>query len=115
VLRHRLVEPHLLADHLDLSLPAFGPDAKNTAGSPGSTRIRGRLKTRTPNNAGSEDRKRLPARIMGCARAAMTPAPLFAAEVAIIDLAMELVGVAFDRRRHHRVLVGCQSGICGIT
>src|ERR1700761_2944153 len=45
------------------SLPALGPEAKNTAGSPGSTRISRNVKTSTPNSAGSEDRKRCPARI----------------------------------------------------
>ena len=44
------------------SLPAFGPEAKNTAGSPGSTRISRKVKTSTPNSAGREDMKRLPAR-----------------------------------------------------
>ncbi len=41
------------------SMPELGPEAKNTAGSPGSTRINRKVKTSTPKNAGNEDRKRL--------------------------------------------------------
>jgi hypothetical protein len=54
------------------SLPAFGPEAKNTAGSPGSTRIKRKVKTSTPKSAGSDDRKRLPARITVAPSAAIT-------------------------------------------
>src|SRR6266545_2058045 len=86
------------------SLPEFGPEAKNTAGSPGSTRISRKVKTSTPNSAGSEDRNRLPARITVAPKAAIIP--LLAVEIAIINLTVELVGVAIDRGRHHRVLAG---------
>src|SRR5579863_4021876 len=86
------------------SLPALGPEAKNTAGSPGSTRIRRKVKTSTPNSAGSEDMKRLAARIVVATRLFMTTGASLAAEVAIIDLAVELVGVAVERSRHHGVL-----------
>src|SRR5216683_2472720 len=88
------------------SLPEFGPEAKNTAGSPGSTRISRKVKTSTPKSAGSEDRKRLPARINVAPKAAIYADRLLATEIAIIDLAVELVGVAFERGRHHRVLAG---------
>src|SRR3954469_20113895 len=87
------------------SLPEFGPEAKNTAGSPGSTRISRKVKTSTPNSAGSEDRNRLPARTTVAPKATIMPL-LAAVEIAIINLAVELVGVAFDRRRHHRILAG---------
>src|SRR6266702_825941 len=94
------------------SLPALGPEAKNTAGSPGRTRINRKVNTSTPNNAGSDDRSRLPARIIVAPRPVITfqyPSRLrfsLAADVAIVDLPVELVGVAFDRRGHDRVLVG---------
>src|SRR6266702_2898432 len=88
------------------SLPEFGPEAKNTAGSPGSTRISRKVKTSTPNSAGSEDRNRLPARIIVAPKAAIIPTRSLAVEIAIIDLAVELVGVAFERRCHHRILAG---------
>src|SRR5579863_3466117 len=83
------------------SLPALGPEAKNTAGSPGRTRIRRKVKTSTPNSAGSEDNSRLAARMIVAPRPFMTAKKLLAAEVAIIDLAVELIGVTFDRLRHH--------------
>src|SRR5206468_8301741 len=82
----------------------FGPEAKNTAGSPGSTRIRRKVKTSTPNSAGSEDRNRLPARTTVAPKATIMPPLLGAIEIAIIDLAVELIGVTLDCRRHHRVL-----------
>src|SRR5438105_14844693 len=94
------------------SLPEFGPDAKNTAGSPGRTRISRKVKTSTPNSAGSDDRSRLPARTIVAPRPVFTcQSPLrlrtsLAADVAIVDLTMEFIGVAFDRGSHHRVLVG---------
>src|ERR1700733_6398186 len=86
------------------SLPALGPEAKNTAGSPGSTRISKNVKTSTPNSAGKEDMKRLPARSIVAPKPFMTVDRSLAAEGAIIDLAVKLIGIAFDRRRHHRVL-----------
>src|ERR1700693_4068231 len=99
------------------SLPAFGPEAKNTAGSPGSTRISRNVKTSTPNSAGREDMKRLPARTIVAPRLFTTNSSsrqatfhdgrrLFAIEIAIIDLAVELVGIAVDRRCHDSVLTG---------
>src|SRR4051812_42630480 len=88
------------------SLPALGPEAKNTAGSPGSTRISRKVKTSTPNSAGSEDRNRLPALITVAPKAAINSCRLLAIEIAIIDLAVELVGIAVDRGRHDSVLAG---------
>ena len=78
------------------SLPALGPEAKNTAGSPGSTRISRNVKTSTPNSAGSEDMKRLPALITVATKLFMTAGGSLAAKVAVIDLAVELVGVTVD-------------------
>src|SRR5271169_6689967 len=86
------------------SFPALGPEAKNTAGSPGSTRIKRNVKTSTPKSAGSEDMKRFAARIIVATKLFMSAGWSLAAEVAIIDLAVELVGVAVERRRHHGVL-----------
>src|ERR1019366_9231433 len=86
------------------SLPALGPEAKNTAGSPGSTRISRNVKTSTPNRAGKEDMKRLPARIIVATKLFMTAGGSLAAEVAIIDLAVKLVSIALDRGCHHGVL-----------
>src|SRR5580692_13179698 len=86
------------------SLPPFGPEAKNTAGSPGNTRISRNVKTSTPNRAGREDMKRLPARIIVATKLFMTAGGSLAAEVAIVDLAVKLVGVAIERGRHHGVL-----------
>src|SRR5262249_34196802 len=89
------------------SLPALGPEAKNTAGSPGSTRIRRKVKTSTPNSAGSEDTNRLAARIRVPPIAPMVLAsapPVLAAQIAIIDLTGELVDIAVETGRHHRVL-----------
>src|SRR5580692_5159190 len=86
------------------SLPPFGPEAKNTAGSPGNTRISRNVKTSTPNSAGREDMKRLPARIIVATKLFMTAGGSLAAEVAIIDLTVKLVSVALDRGCHHGVL-----------
>src|SRR5262245_5578247 len=97
------------------SLPALGPDAKNTAGSPGSTRIRRKVKTSTPNKAGREDRKRPQARLNVApimprvfptvlVDALMRVSKLLAAQIAIIDLAGELIDIAVEAWRHHRVL-----------
>src|SRR5882757_4160776 len=123
------------------SLPALGPEAKNTAGSPGSTRISRNVKTSTPNSAGSDDAKRRAARFAVEASLVNAPRPpcrdvdasgdccislprqiakpgtpcsapgcrlwsgvSLPAEVAIVDLAVELVGIAFERGRHHRIL-----------
>src|ERR1700751_1926877 len=91
------------------SLPALGPEAKNTAGSPGSTRISRKVKTSTPNSAGSAARNRLPARVMVAAKAVIAE-PSLAAEIAVINLPVELIGVAFDRRGHHRILIGLPQG-----
>ena len=44
------------------ALPALGPDAKNTAGSPGSTRMRMKVMHTTPSRAGSDARSRRPTR-----------------------------------------------------
>src|ERR1700757_3709599 len=91
------------------SLPALGPEAKNTAGSPGSTRISRKVKTSTPNSAGREDRKRPPARlsvapIMLTVFVDALMRWLLAAQIAIVDLARELVDIAVEAWRHHRVL-----------
>src|SRR4051794_23765599 len=108
------------------SLPEFGPDAKNTAGSPGKTRISRNVRTSTPNSAGSDDAKRMIARLavetsnimsdtrnrFSCKCETPHGAPLrrhsgshsFPAEVPIVDLTMELIGVTRKVRRHHRIL-----------
>jgi hypothetical protein len=44
------------------ALPALGPEAKNTAGSPGSTRIRMKVTITTPSSAGMDDSRRWPTR-----------------------------------------------------
>ena len=44
------------------ALPALGPDAKNTAGSPGSTRISTNVTITTPSSAGTEATNRRPTR-----------------------------------------------------
>src|ERR1700730_14365219 len=88
------------------SLPALGPEAKNTAGSPGSTRINRKVKISTPNSAGKDDAKRHAARFAVVTMLVMTgcAARSLAAEVAVGDLAVELVGIALDRGGHHGIL-----------
>ena len=54
--------------------PALGPEAKETAGSPGRTRMRMKVTMTTPRRAGSEARRRAPTRLamafsMGAIRA----------------------------------------------
>src|SRR3954471_23438008 len=90
------------------SLPALGPEAKNTAGSPGSTRINRKVKTKTPNSAGSDEMNRRAARIRVAPVVPMASADLclFAAEVTIVHLTGELIDVTVDARLHHRVLRG---------
>src|SRR5258708_11302082 len=83
------------------SRPALGPEAKNTAGSPGSTRISVKVTTTTPSSAGIDASSRRPTR-------RRTPAsnPLDPTKIAEIRLPIELVGVSVHRLGHHGVMVG---------
>src|SRR5471032_1088017 len=82
------------------ALPALGPDAKKTAGSPGNTRINTNVTTITPNSAGIDATRRRPTRRRIPANNVLHPR-----EVAEVGLAIELVSVAVHRLGHHGVVV----------
>src|SRR5437016_5410672 len=104
--RHRLVEAHLLADDLDLLLAGIRPGREEYR----------RIARQHPHQQEGEDEHAKERRQRGqeaparpyhrCSKGSHLTYRLFAIEIAIIDLAVELVGVAFDRGRHHGVLAG---------
>src|SRR4029450_6320500 len=97
---------HLLSDDLDLLLAGIRP---------GSEEHR-RIARQHPHQEEGEDEHAKERRQRGqeaparpyhrCSKGRHRTDLLLAIEIAIIDLAMELIGVAFDRGRHHGVLAG---------